>query len=66
MIWTKRRKLAKISVLGLTSFDRVTLKDILASRVEMNVIRLISISVNSLVSKVRSAFVAPALAPAFA
>lgn len=26
-------------VLGLTSFDRVTLKDILASRVGMNVIR---------------------------
>lgn len=51
---------------GLTSFDRVTLKDILASRVEMNVIRLIPTSENSLVSRVRSVYADAFAAPAFA
>ncbi len=52
--------------LGLPSFDRVTLINRFANRIGMNVIRPTLISANTLVSKIRAAFSAPVLAPAFA
>gem|GEM_PF-5274612 len=52
--------------MGLTSFDRVTLKCILASRVGMNVIRPTSTSEKSLVSHVRQVYADAFAAPAFA